>query len=176
MECPSCKNQVNLKEEENFEGNCPHCGFYIYLRHTLRIACTSYLQIDKNEDIYFKNIHQRIYNPFINEHIGQLAPLKGAISIGEYLIKQFKNLLKDYPKEDLLFMMLGLRELATWKIHLEPDDVWAAVHARNLSHVFSNLISYIEQETFGENGIMEDTDIISAFVLTEEIDKIISNV
>lgn len=176
MECPNCKKQINLDKEDNFEENCPHCGFYFYLRHTLRIACSSYLQLDINENIYFKNIHQRIYNPFIYEKEGKIEPIKGAISIGEYLINLFKIQINDYPKEDLLFMMLGLKELATWKIFLESNDVWAAGQARNVSHVFSNLISSLEQETFGENGIMFDTDFISAFVIAEELEKIISNV
>jgi Zn-finger nucleic acid-binding protein len=88
MECPNCKNKINLEKEENIEENCPHCGFYFYLRHALRIACSAYWQIDINEDFYFKNIHQRIYNPFIYKQEDKIEPIKGTISIGEYLINQ----------------------------------------------------------------------------------------
>ncbi|MGC2878317.1 hypothetical protein [Bacillus subtilis] len=176
MKCPNCKKQVNLEKEKNSQEICLQCGFYFYLRHTLRIACSAYWKVDINEDIYFKNVHQNIYNPFIYKNENNINPIKGAISIGEYLTNELKILINNYPKEDLLFMMLGLRELATWKIILEPNDVWAAVQVRNVSHVFSNLISSLEKETFGDTGIMFVTDFVSAFVIIEEIDKIISNV
>ncbi|MFE4039628.1 hypothetical protein [Priestia sp. YIM B13489] len=176
MECPNCKKQMNLEVEESWEKSCPHCAFYFYLRGTLRIACIAYWEVDSNEDVYFKNIHQRIYNPFIHDRDGKTDQIDGAVSMREYLISQFKLCIKGYPKDDLLFMMLGLRELATWKIILEPNDYWAATRVRNISHVFSNLIESLEQEMFSEDGIVDETNFISAFVISEEIDKIESNI
>lgn len=175
MKCPLCSNTIDLKKDIVNEG-CSHCSFYHYLQHTLRIACFASRLIDLNENIYFKNVHQRIYNPYIIANEGKKEPVEGAIEVTEALIEQFKILIQPYAKEDLLFIMLALKELATWKIIIESDNNWAAVQVRNIAHVFTNLITIMDEEQFDIDGIVNETDFISLFVLTEEIEKISSNI
>ncbi|MDR4222310.1 hypothetical protein FO518_33060 [Priestia megaterium] len=166
---------IDLDQEE-IDPTCHHCGFYHYLRHVLRISSLAWWKIDLNENFYFKNIHQNIFDPFIKTNQEKVTPIKGAISIGQYLIKQLHLLIKGYPKEDLQFMALALRELATWKIILNKENIWASVQVRNVAHVFTNLLTTVDEEAFGDIGIVEETDFISIYVMTEEIEKIISNV
>jgi hypothetical protein len=174
LKCPKCNSTIDLSVEDVY-GNCPHCAFYYYIQNALRIMCIACIDIEINENKYFKNLHQRLYNPFIEQNEGKLDPISGAISIGEYLISNFKFLIQRYPKEDLLFAMMALRELATWKIILSPHDTWASTQIRNIAHVFTNLVSAVE-EGFGDNGIVDTTDFIFLFVLSEEIERLVSNV
>ncbi|MGV2794795.1 hypothetical protein GNF78_16450, partial [Clostridium perfringens] len=112
MECPKCSTNIDLSYEDikGFVPNCEHCGFYYYLRHILRLAYSALRKIDKYEDYYFGNVHKNLYEPFVQKNSKIVNPIKGAISVGEYLIKTFKSLVRGYPKEDLVFMTLALRE------------------------------------------------------------------
>lgn len=173
MLCLECKQPIDLKNE-TFNEECFHCPFYFYLRQALSIAVFSSCKVDEYEDFYFKNLHQRIYNRYImNEE--QVEPIDGAEQMIIYLREQMKTLIKDYCKEDLLFMMLGLRELATWKI-LDTENTWASVQVRNVSHVMTNFLDTLKEEEFGDVMIQDETDFISLFIFAEEIEKISSNI
>ncbi|RUT43273.1 hypothetical protein EJP82_20890 [Paenibacillus anaericanus] len=178
MECPKCNSNIDLSYEDfkDYDPKCVHCGFYYYLRHVLRLACSAWMKIDKHENYYFRNVHENLYEPFIQMNNKKVNPIQGAISVGEYLINAFKSLVNVYPKEDLVFMTLALRELATWKIILERNDAWASVQVRNVAHTFTNILESVEEDKFGDIAILEETDFITAFVMIEEIEKIISNV
>ncbi|WP_421383158.1 zinc ribbon domain-containing protein [Bacillus salacetis] len=175
MKCPKCGNLVDLRKDISNE-NCPHCGFYHYIQHALRITAIASRLVDHNEDFYFGNIHQRIYNPYISLNEGRVEPIDGALKLRGYLLEQIKTLIKSYPREDLYFIMLAMRELATWKIILQSEDSWASVQVRNISHLFTNILSTLEEDDFGIDGIIDETDFISLFVFTEEIEKISSNI
>ncbi|WP_166246127.1 hypothetical protein [Paenibacillus turpanensis] len=173
MRCPKCNGTILLNEMEVQGHDCDHCGFYLYIQHVLRIATYSAIDIDVNEDKYFKNVHQRIYEPFLIVNSDTPA-IEGAQYMRNFLLQQFKINISGYPKEDLLFMALALREFATWKVF--DQDVWSSTHQRNIAHVFTNLIALYKDDVFGIEGIVHQEDFISLFVLAEEIDKLTNNI
>ncbi len=167
--------QINLIDNEDFtDSQCPHCEFYFYLRHILRIAYIASFMVDENENIYFKNIHERIYSPFIKRYEEQLSARRGAIIVASYLKKKIKSVLHEYAKEDILFMIVALREISTWKIF--SKNPWESSHVRTVCHVLTNLVNTFDDELFGDLMIIEETDFISLFVYIEEFEKLISNV
>ncbi|MEL7566407.1 MAG: hypothetical protein AAGU27_16205 [Dehalobacterium sp.] len=174
MRCPKCGKEFDPNIQVLPDDICEHCGFYFYLAMLLNVACYAIIAIDKNEEMYFTNIHKRIYNPFIIKHLRDVDPIRGAISIGEYLIAQLKEVIKGYPREDLLLTCASLRELATWMVFL--PNPWDSVRLRTVCHVFTNLLNSFPNEIFDDLAIDSLEDLISAFVLVEEIEKIISNV
>ncbi|WP_313891677.1 hypothetical protein [Psychrobacillus sp.] len=173
MICPKCNKTINLKQEL-FNKECPHCYFYFYLEDILRISVYSYSKIDYFEDVYFKNIHQRIYNPYIHYNEDIVEPIAGAESMINHFIALMKKLIRSYAKEDILFMMVAIREFATWKIF--DKNPWVSVRTRIVSHVITNVVASINEEEFGDTAISDETDFVSLFVYAEEIDKISRNI
>ncbi|WP_413404676.1 hypothetical protein [Paenibacillus amylolyticus] len=130
------------------------------------------LKVNQNEDIYFSNVHQRIYNPFITSYTGEVK--KGAEIVVNRYIEDFKALISGYAKEDLYFMALALREISTWNVF--SDNVWDSSHLRNMSHVFVTLIELTEEKYFGDYMITKEEDFISVLVTCEELFKISDNI
>ncbi|MCE5169901.1 hypothetical protein LQV63_11320 [Paenibacillus profundus] len=173
MKCPFCSKEIDLLSEE-IVADCPQCMFFFYLKHTLRIMFIAYSDVENNQETYFHNLHRDIYDPFIVQYQDSITPREGAISMGEYIISQIKNLVKGYPKEDLLFMVATLREAATWNIF--EDNIWASSHLRSIGHILTNLVESFNEELFGIDSIMYENDFVSILILTEELGKIVSNV
>ncbi|WP_442603983.1 hypothetical protein [Paenibacillus sp. KN14-4R] len=174
MICPKCSKEINLFNEDISTIDCPQCMFFFYLRHTLRVMFAAYSNVEKNQDSYFYNLHRDIYDPFIIQNQNKVTPIEGAISMGEYIISQIKNLVKGYPKEDLLFMVASLRETATWNVF--DNDVWASSHLRSISHILTNLVESFDEGLFDIDSIMFENDFVNILILTEELGKIVNNV
>lgn len=130
------------------------------------------LKVNQNEDLFFSNVHQRIYNPFIASYEGEIK--KGAEIVVDRYIEDFKALISGYAKEDLFFMALALREISTWNVF--SDDVWDSSRLRNISHVFITLLELTEENYFGDYMINQEEDFISVLVICEELFKISDNI
>lgn len=173
MNCPKCNKKLSLTSLDMIEEDtCSHCGFYFYIGNILKLMFIANLKVNQNEDFYFWNVHQRIYDPFLKSYKGE--PKKGAEIIIDKYLKDFKELIYGYAKEDLQFMALSLREISTW--HVFSDNVWESTHLRNISHVFTTLLEITDEESFGDFMITDDQDLISILVICEELAGITSNI
>lgn len=172
MNCPKCNKKLSLNTDFLTEEACAHCNFYNYIGNTLRIMFVANLKVNLNEDIYFSNVHHRIYNPFITSYEGEIK--KGAEIVVDRYIEDFKALVSGYAKEELYFMALALREISTWNVF--SDDVWDSSRLRNISHVFITLLELTEEKYFGDYMISQEEDFISVLVICEELFKISDNI
>ncbi|NMI03207.1 hypothetical protein HF638_04430 [Paenibacillus sp. SZ31] len=172
MNCPKCNKNLSLNLDFPTEETCPHCDFYYYIGNLLKIMFIANLKVNQNQETYFSNVHQRIYNPFIASYKGEVK--KGAEIVVDRYIEDFKALVSGYAKEDLYFMALALREIATWNIF--SDDVWDSSRLRNLSHVFITLLELTEEKYFGDYMINQEEDFINVLVICEELFTISDNI
>lgn len=172
MRCPQCQTKLDLSGTALPRKTCPHCGFYFYLRDALTLLWSASIFVDSHEDECFSRIHRDIYYPFIHA-FKDCDPYESASILVHRLTDRLKATISHYPGNDLLFLMVALREWATWKVF--SKDPWDSVHQLHITHVATNLVPMLTDNRETGDGIGNVDDLITFLILCEEIDKIVDN-